>query len=882
MSSKTYVSASISWLYGDTKEWRYALNTEAETVLGGGNLFEALIKRQKKNHKANYDNYIQFCKNPQHWLQPNTETKDRWQYFGNGTYEKWLKIGARFSILTAPNKTKDEIAKIIADSGLIPDLDSSWKDIGIKEFKMLGKMPDGNEREVVISSQTMAKQNLIVKVCSSGHFRAITAAECMLYDTSLPYWEKIRLGLACEATVYQLIDGGTNDGGEEGEIASTEDQVVVKIGYEYNEKHEVQKDPTSDKLTEVEMSVFHVDEAHVLEPNVYNTGESSYLYLAYFITESYEIDSYQIDGNYLVLDSLGFPIKLEGKMPAKFVLEHKREGHDQIIVDKYVVDFDIESIDAGYAIVPESKVNSLGLGELYEKPKMDVAHEPYPLCLRYEGSWLTNNDSYVRALEWLFYCTQKNWSALSSIDKNLRETNNIEDTKFIHIGFGLSTNLGQYGYVAHYIVQLVKQLLGANNKIGEEFHIKRGELWPKFYYKQINYNCEWHLTNLQYKSGKGKCPYFVINKYTKSWYAGCGGLGTDGWWYWQRTKDTWDAAYVEVENRFIIKNGVAQHWNTDKWKEIITAKGSKTYVRQYANSFFPIIKEVLDCIPLNDAIDVLQYAPFCIISNYKIVKKKWYQTGLFKILLVIISVVVTAVVSFFNPPAGIAIGGFWSSLAYAAFSAVISVAINTIVASLATIFLKPVLTKIFGDFIGELLNQLITIATASVLTLSLGEFMYSNGFWDASQTWQITGYHYGFNLQQNIYNKFFDAGFLQRAIGAVEKGISYYQAKKLEAIKQEQKKTEEEYERKMLALGVQARKEFGDGTPAYVKNALVKKMIYDQHVTMATMMSVDSKKFVKQQLIRGKDYCERITSVGNSKVFVETTTTLRLLNGRAL
>lgn len=880
MSSKTYVSASISWLYGNTKEWRYALNTEAETVLGGGNLYDALIKRQKNNHKANYNNYISFAQNHQKWLQPDTETKDRWEHFGNQTYTDWCRAHDWMHIKTFPNLTEEEIVDVVLQSSVIPQINSDWIDSPTpKTFTMLGKDLLGNEVEVEIESAVRIKQTLKVKVCQSSAYDQMLTAECMLYNSNLPYWDKIRIGLACDAKVYEIVGGGQNDGGEDGEVASTEDQAVIRIGYEYPEIHEVQPDPTSPDTIEKEENVFYVDEAYVLEPKQYDTGAKSYLYLSYFITTSYEMDSYEMDGEYLVLDALGLPIKIEGStMSAMFVIEHEREGHDQTIVDKYIVDFDIEEIEADYKIIPNTEIDNYGLKDLHSEPVDTKLYCPYALALRYEGQWW-DEYSYLRGIEWLYYCTQKNWSAVGDILDNLRNTKDINETKFIFLSFGLPINLGQYGYVAHYIVQLVRIIMGINSDISEEVSKTSKQLHLGNEAAKINYVYGCDLFDVEYKSGKGKCPFFDVTEYTPTWYAGCGGLGKWDWWYWQRTDDTWDACRFWLRCGVCVKNGCWQTWDCgekseEKRKKIIIAKGEETYVRQYSNVFLPLIDVVWNSIPLNDAVDVLQYGANCIIENYKIVKKKWYQTGIFKILLVVISVVVTAVVSFFNPPAGIAIGSFWSALTYAAISAVISVAINTIVASLAAMLLRPILTKVFGNFIGELLTQLTTMATCSMLTLSMGEFMYSSGFWDANQAYYMTGYNANFTLSQNLYNLVFDASFLQRFVGAVEKGINYYQAKKLEAIQEESKKVEEEYERKLLALGKQARETFGDGSPEYLKSAILKKMVYDQHALLASAMVADSQSFVKKELIRGKDYCEQIILTANSKHFVETSKTL--------
>lgn len=125
----------------------------------------------------------------------------------------------------------------------------------------------------------------------------------------------------------------------------------------------------------------------------------------------------------------------------------------------------------------------------------------------------------------------------------------------------------------------------------------------------------------------------------------------------------------------------------------------------------PLNYTVLENMNLVDFTQLTYAATHIVFSSYQVVKKKWYQTGVFKVVIIVASVVIT----YFFPPAGIAAMGAAIATAVGVSLAVglLIAALGSAIASMiiATI-LNKVSTKVFGDgVLGQMIGSLITIIT---------------------------------------------------------------------------------------------------------------------------------------------------------------------------
>lgn len=125
---------------------------------------------------------------------------------------------------------------------------------------------------------------------------------------------------------------------------------------------------------------------------------------------------------------------------------------------------------------------------------------------------------------------------------------------------------------------------------------------------------------------------------------------------------------------------------------------------------------------------------YLIFNSYKVVKKKWYQTGAFKIILVIVVIVVSIV---FTPAAGAGVSGVFGSagaagaaigFASGSVAAIVAGSIANIVAAIVvTKVITTVAVSIFGEKVGLIIGTVLSIAALNVGTsLANGQGWASN------------------------------------------------------------------------------------------------------------------------------------------------------------
>lgn len=122
----------------------------------------------------------------------------------------------------------------------------------------------------------------------------------------------------------------------------------------------------------------------------------------------------------------------------------------------------------------------------------------------------------------------------------------------------------------------------------------------------------------------------------------------------------------------------------------------------------PLNQEILRQMPLVQATDLAYQCMHMVFNCYKVVKQKWYQTGLFKLVIVIIAIVIIVVTWGSGTPAAAsmiaaAIGG--ATMLAIVIAATVYVLGMMVLMSL----LMPVLTKAFGPKWGALIGMVVAI-----------------------------------------------------------------------------------------------------------------------------------------------------------------------------
>lgn len=112
---------------------------------------------------------------------------------------------------------------------------------------------------------------------------------------------------------------------------------------------------------------------------------------------------------------------------------------------------------------------------------------------------------------------------------------------------------------------------------------------------------------------------------------------------------------------------------------------------------------------------------YLVFNSYKVVKKKWYQTGLFKVIVIVIYIVFTVFTAGAGAVVGPGIFGTTAAVTSAMVGAGMSLAMATVVGMVANAMVGMVIsalvgkvaTKLFGAQLGAIIGTIVGIALAS-------------------------------------------------------------------------------------------------------------------------------------------------------------------------
>ena len=190
---------------------------------------------------------------------------------------------------------------------------------------------------------------------------------------------------------------------------------------------------------------------------------------------------------------------------------------------------------------------------------------------------------------------------------------------------------------------------------------------------------------------------------------------------WQESSRVW--------RRMVISNG--QHLNYAYKTNVV-----KTYAveaiketDEESGFFFPLNMAIFKKMGIVDGTEMSNCSAYLILNSYKVVKKKWYQSGIFAVIVAIVVVVV----SIYFPPAGGAAGGVLGTNvavgtaivgagASAAVIAMVGAVANAIAGAILGAIISRVATKVFGN---SILGQLF--AVVAVMMIGNYQAAASNG-----------------------------------------------------------------------------------------------------------------------------------------------------------
>ena len=180
--------------------------------------------------------------------------------------------------------------------------------------------------------------------------------------------------------------------------------------------------------------------------------------------------------------------------------------------------------------------------------------------------------------------------------------------------------------------------------------------------------------------------------------------------YWQVSSREW--------HRMVIRGG--KHVNYPYRSHAITIyAGDALKDKDESGFFFPLNQSIFKGMGIVDGTEMNNCSAYLILNSYKVVKKKWYQTGIFAVIAVIVGIVI----SYFYPPAAGAAGGVLGTNtavgaaivgagASAAVIALVGAIANAIAGMILGAIIARVASKVFGN---SILGQIIAVVAVIML-----------------------------------------------------------------------------------------------------------------------------------------------------------------------
>lgn len=137
----------------------------------------------------------------------------------------------------------------------------------------------------------------------------------------------------------------------------------------------------------------------------------------------------------------------------------------------------------------------------------------------------------------------------------------------------------------------------------------------------------------------------------------------------------------------------------------------------------PLHEEIYRTIPLIDSTQMASACCMLVFNCYEVYRQKWYQSGLFQLLVIVVVIAITI----YFPPAGGAAGGGGILGANAAIGAAAGLtgtaavlagaAVNAIAAMVVTQMVMAAATTLFGDKLGSIIGSIASFIVVAGATL---------------------------------------------------------------------------------------------------------------------------------------------------------------------
>lgn len=704
---KTYVSSTITNMYTqEAEEMRFAHLAILEATIQDTNVAQHVVSTQLGANGVKYRNYC-------YWAKKYKFSGLHDENIGDLDYT-WTELLNYYEpqVSASPEvKTEDMQAFLAREYGFNPEkVEHSTQS---KLVPYIDKTT-GQSGYTSLSFKTYSQQKYNIVNTYCGKYFYTPFGEAYLWSKE-EYFEKFNACIYTGDTTYNVVLGYGMQG-EDGSVApGTADDIYIQFGYTMEEDIEL----VEGEGVTTEKTFYATDDIFVpIKQELGIQNNLKYLCLAAYIYEEILEEQYEKDGDVYVLDN-GELIPTGEYIAKEFEYEYKREGVDGTLTETYTSTIDIESVIPVGLIKSELEIKEDPLlANMYEDPgDVQITLAP-PICFKHDKSWI-NEKSYTN---WYYrnkaVCRKiyTSFTYYNELIENLYDPCSNGDIGWVYLLYGLPTNMVQLDYCARYALQFFKQLTISDwASITPGMEVSRdigGRSW-QYGSHTFNFHFNFAVGGISYRSGVGKCPVKPDCRRGECSFAWYGGQATL-WRQWDT--DAWEYLIVRgYSTTFMgIKNGKNGPIGSNGWTDAIW-KNEETEERNYSKAVIPISAEIAKNIPITNWTDLTQYIGNIGVTSYKVVKIRWYQKSIFKVIVVVVMIVVTIVVAIFAPyalPATMMTFGTMVGVGALLINLLIYAAVSFAVAIVCNSLLKPILVDLLGEFWGNLINTIVIIVVS--------------------------------------------------------------------------------------------------------------------------------------------------------------------------
>lgn len=512
--------------------------------------------------------------------------------------------------------------------------------------------------------------------------------------------------------------------------------------------------------------------------------------------------------------------------------------------------------------------------------------------VRHDGTFISSSfrpDAYERSKYALKRATK---GKLDDVISELEDNEAIDDIDYAHIVFGVSLNVQENAskkYLFNFFRLMVET--GLN---GEPINIteaswntiwEQQQIWLRWYNAQQDPNDPLFGTSEPSRGKLSHMPYqfLWVNTFEKwgydvmvEWqtieeFTGIGKAKPEAksGELWFEVGETIVFQETIVNRKAMLDRSrtstvVTLYWQEDNnnWRAmVITGLRYKNYVyegkaveisaeealadEEESGFIIPLHTGVFKQMSLKDSTQMSTACVYLVLNSYEVTKEKWYQTGAFKVFIVIAAIAVTIVTG--GAGAGL-LGSAVSVGASLGFTGITAIIVGTVANALAAIVLTSIIsrgaTALFGDKLGSVIAVIATVVAMSAGTA------YMNG-----------------SSMSMSFGSMTRADNLLRLTNAASKGYSEYLQSSLQETSDATTALIAEYESASQEINDRYEEMFG-GYDGIVDSSV----IADSLAQSGSFESRDS--FLERTLLVGSDIAELSMKMLDN--FVEMTTSTEL------